>query len=63
MLIISRRIGETVTIGDEIAIKILGVRDFQVRIGVKAPRETEVHREEIYKRIQEEKHSAQDSSE
>jgi carbon storage regulator len=51
MLILTRRIGETVVIGDEVDITVLGVRGNQVRLGVKAPREVSVHREEIYDRI------------
>lgn len=51
MLILSRRIGETIRIGDDIEVVVLGVKGNQVRIGVKAPRETEVHRQEIYDRI------------
>ena len=51
MLILTRRIGETVIIGDEVDITVLGVRGNQVRLGVKAPREVSVHREGIYARI------------
>lgn len=51
MLILTRRIGETVVIGDDVDITVLGVRGNQVRLGVKAPREVSVHREEIYERI------------
>jgi carbon storage regulator len=52
MLILTRRVGETVIIGDNVNITVLGVKGNQVRLGVKAPREVSVHREEIYKRIQ-----------
>jgi len=55
MLVITRRNLENFMIGDEVVIKILGVKGNQVRIGIDAPREVEVHREEIYKKIQAEK--------
>jgi carbon storage regulator len=54
MLILTRRVGETVMIGDEVSIKVLGVKGNQVRVGINAPKHVAVHREEIYERIKRE---------
>ena len=55
MLVLSRRVGENLIIGDNITIQVLGISGRQVRLGITAPKEIAVHREEIYKRIQREK--------
>ena len=57
MLILTRRVGETLMVGDEVTVTVLGVKGNQVRLGVNAPKHVAVHREEIYNRIQDEEES------
>jgi len=61
MLILTRRVGETITIGNEINVTVLGVSGGQVRVGIDAPKDVAVHREEIYARIQAEEPGASPS--
>ncbi|MFZ1325206.1 MAG: carbon storage regulator CsrA [Candidatus Contendobacter sp.] len=63
MLILTRRVGETLMIGDEVTVTVLGVKGNQVRIGVNAPKDIAVHREEIYERIKREQEGAAHSAE
>ncbi len=63
MLILTRRVGETLMIGDDVAITVLGVKGNQVRVGINAPKDVPVHREEIYLRIKNEEQNAAGSNE
>jgi len=62
MLVLTRKVGETLVIGDDIKITICAVNNSQVRVGIKAPKEISVHREEIYERIQSEQVEANGST-
>ncbi|MCK9503143.1 MAG: carbon storage regulator CsrA [Porticoccaceae bacterium] len=60
MLILTRRVGETLVVGDDVTVTVLGVKGNQIRLGVNAPKDVSVHREEIYQRIQQEKSQDKD---
>ncbi|KTG17192.1 MULTISPECIES: carbon storage regulator CsrA [unclassified Guyparkeria] len=62
MLILTRRIGEVLRIGDDVAITVLGIKGNQVRIGIDAPKDVAVHREEIYQRIKSETEEGDEGS-
>lgn len=62
MLILTRRISESIIIGDDVKITVLGVKGSQVRLGIDAPKEVSVHREEIYERIKHEKEAGSTSA-
>jgi len=59
MLVLTRRVGETLMIGAEVTVTVLGVKGIQVRIGIHAPKEVAVHREEIFDRVRREKQQAE----
>lgn len=61
MLILTRRVGETLKIGDDVDVTVLGVKGNQIRLGIKAPKNVAVHREEIFERIQRENADAKSS--
>lgn len=61
MLILTRRVGETLMVGDDVVITVLGVKGNQVRIGINAPKEISIHREEVYNRINQSQDAAQKS--
>ena len=62
MLILTRRIGETINIGDDVQVTVLSIKGNQVRVGINAPKEVPVHREEIYERIKNEQQTAHNQS-
>ena len=62
MLILTRRIGESLNIGDDVQVTVLGIKGNQVRIGIDAPKDIPVHREEIYERIKNEQRAEHDQS-
>ena len=62
MLVITRRVNETLMVGDDVTVTVLGIKGNQIRIGVNAPKEVAVHREEIYDRIKAEKQQESDTN-
>ncbi len=60
MLILTRRVGETLMIGDDVSVTVLGVKGNQVRVGIEAPKDVSVHRQEIYERIRDEEGSSEE---
>ena len=62
MLILTRRVGESLRIGDEVSVTVLGIKGSQVRIGVNAPKSVSVHREEVYDRINDENYKNSENS-
>ncbi|MCR8924147.1 carbon storage regulator CsrA [Dasania sp. GY-MA-18] len=61
MLVLSRRLGETLVIGDQVKVSVLGISGNQVRLGIEAPKDVSVHREEVYLRIQDEQGATEKS--
>jgi carbon storage regulator len=62
VLILTRKVGESIMIGDSVEVKVLGLRAGQVKIGIEAPKDLKVHREEIYERIRAEEESKRQAS-
>ena len=57
MLILTRKVGESIMIGDSVEVKVLGIRAGQIKLGIEAPKDLKVHRQEIYERIRDEEES------
>ena len=62
MLILTRKVGESIMIGDSVEVKVLGIRAGQIKLGIEAPKDVKVHREEIYERIRAEEESKRQAS-
>ena len=62
MLILTRKVGESIMIGDSVEVKVLGLRAGQIKLGIDAPKDLQVHREEIYERIRAEEESKRQAS-